>query len=61
MKTITTIIITVTTTALITASIFMHNPNFLDMSSVTDFQATDTGIMLYMTDGSGWYWGRMEM
>lgn len=58
MKTITTIIITATTTALITASIFMYNPNYLDMSSVTDFRSTDTGIMLYTEDGNGYYWER---
>lgn len=58
METITTIIITAMTTALITASIFMYNPNYLHMSSVADFQATDTGIMLYTADGSGWYWER---
>lgn len=55
MKTITTIIITAAITALITASIFMHNSNYMDMSSVTAFQATETGLMLYTADGSGWY------
>jgi len=58
MKTITTILITTAITALITASIFMNNSNYLNMSSVTDFEATDTGVMLYTVDGAGWYWGR---
>lgn len=58
MKTIATIIITAAITALFTASVFMHNPNYLNMSTVTDFQATETGIMLYTADGSGWYWER---
>lgn len=58
MKTINTIIITAATTALITASIFMGNSNYLNMSAVTDYQATDTGLMLYTVDGAGWYWER---
>ena len=58
MKTIITILITATVTALITASVFIRNPNYLDMSTVTDYQATDTGLMLYTEDGTGWYWER---
>lgn len=53
MKTITTIIITATTTALVTASIFMHNSNYLDMSNVIDYQSTDIGLILYTKDGAG--------
>ncbi len=55
MKTITTILITAATTALITASIFMHSANYFNMSSMTDFEATDTGVMLYTEDDTGWY------
>lgn len=55
MKIITTILISAVTTALITASIFMGNSNYFNMSSVTDFEATDTGLMLYTEDGTGWY------
>lgn len=58
MKTITTILITAATTALITASIFMHSANYFNMSSMTDFDVTDTGLMLYTEDGTGWYWER---
>lgn len=58
MRTMTTILMTATVTALITASFFMYNGKYLDMSSVTDFQATETGLMLYTEDGSGWYWER---
>lgn len=58
MKTITTILITAAMMALITASIFMHSSNHLNMSNVTDFRATDTGLMLYTEDGAGWYWER---
>lgn len=55
MKTITTILITAALTALITASILMHKSNYLNMSNVTDFRVTDTGLMLYTEDGAGWY------
>ena len=58
--TITTIIITAVTTALITASIFMFNTNYLNISTITDYQSTDAGIMIYTVDGSGWYWEREE-
>ena len=58
MKTITTILITAVTTALVTASIFMGNSNYFNMSTVTDYQTTDTGLMLYTEDGTGWYWER---
>lgn len=58
MKTITTILITAAMTALITASILMHKSNYLNMSDVTDFEATETGVTLYTEDGTGWYWER---
>jgi len=58
MKTITTILITAAITALITASILMHKSNYLNMSNVTDFRVTDTGLMLYTEDGAGWDWER---
>lgn len=32
--------------------------NYIDMREVTGFSATDTGIMLYLEDGSGYYWER---
>ena len=31
-------------------------PDYLDMRSVTDFSATENGLMLYTGDGTGWYW-----
>lgn len=35
-----------------------NSNDMLDMRTVTDFDATDTGIMLYTKDGSGYYWER---
>lgn len=32
--------------------------NYIDMRQVTDFVATDTGLQLYLEDGSGYYWER---
>ena len=31
--------------------------NYINMREVVDFEATETGIMLYTSDGSGYYWG----
>lgn len=31
---------------------------YLDMESVTDFVATETGLILYTEDGNGYYWER---
>ena len=32
------------------------NSDMLNMNTVTDFEATKTGLMLYTKDGSGYYW-----
>lgn len=32
--------------------------NFVDMRKVTDYSATDTGLYIYLKDGSGYYWER---
>ena len=32
--------------------------NFIDMRKVTDYNATDTGLYIYLEDGSGYYWKR---
>lgn len=33
-----------------------ENPDMLNMNTVTDFKATETGLTLYTKDGSGYYW-----
>ena len=30
--------------------------NYVDMRQVTDFTASENGLQLYMSDGSGYYW-----
>ena len=32
--------------------------NFIDMRKVTDYSATNTGLYIYLGDGSGYYWER---
>ena len=32
--------------------------NFIDMRKVTDYAATDSGLMIYLDDGNGYYWER---
>ena len=32
--------------------------NFVDMRKVTDYAATDSGLMIYLNDGNGYYWER---
>lgn len=32
--------------------------NFVDMRKVTDYSATNTGLYIYLEDGSGYYWER---
>lgn len=32
--------------------------NFVDMRKVTNYNATDTGLYIYLEDGSGYYWER---
>ncbi|WP_270707707.1 hypothetical protein [Clostridium fessum] len=32
--------------------------NFIDMRKVTDYSATNTGLYIYLEDGSGYYWER---
>lgn len=33
-----------------------NNSDMLNMNTVTDFEATKTGLMLYTKDDSGYYW-----
>ena len=32
--------------------------NFVDMRKVPDYSATDTGLYIYLEDGTGYYWER---
>lgn len=32
--------------------------NYLDMRTVTDFETTETGLQIYTSDGSRYYWER---
>lgn len=32
--------------------------NYVDMRTVSDFKATENGLMLYTVDGNGYYWER---
>jgi len=51
-------------TLALTASAFLlgksmpDKENYLNMETVTDFKATETGLMLYTANGDGYYWER---
>ena len=32
--------------------------DYINMNDVVDFEATDSGLMLYTNDGTGYYWER---
>lgn len=32
------------------------NSDMLNMNTITDFEATKTGLMLYTSNGDGYYW-----
>lgn len=36
----------------------VYKNNMVDMSKIADFSATESGLQLYMSDGSGYYWER---
>lgn len=43
---------------IITALLMLTSPHYVDMRKVTDIAQTETGVMLYTFDGSGYYWER---
>lgn len=47
---------TVVKTEVISSESETENPDILNMNTVTDFEATETGLTLYTKDGSGYYW-----
>lgn len=39
----------------------MHDKEkYLNMETIIDYNATDTGLMLYTADGNGYYWEMNE-
>lgn len=54
----------ITLTMALTMSAFLlgksmpDKENYLNMETVVDYAATETGLMLYTSDGSGYYWER---
>ena len=53
-----TLILALTASAFFIGRNCPSRENYLDMRTVTDFEATETGLMLYTQDGSGYYWER---
>lgn len=47
-----------TTSAFLLGKSMPDKENYLNMETVTDFNATEIGLMLYTQDGSGYYWER---
>lgn len=37
---------------------FLDKDTYLNMNTVYDFKATETGLMLYTENGDGYYWER---
>ena len=60
MKKITYIVLTLalTASAFLLGKSMPDKENYLNMETVVDFKATETGLMLYTQDGSGYYWER---
>lgn len=60
MKKIAYIVLTLalTASAFLLGKSMPDKENYLNMESITDFDATETGLMLYTQDGSGYYWER---
>lgn len=60
MKKIAYIVLTMalTASAFLLGKSMPDKENYLNMETVTDLDATETGLMLYTSDGSGYYWER---
>lgn len=60
MKKIAYIVLTMalTASAFLLGKSIPDKENYLNMETVVDFDATETGLMLYTQDGSGYYWER---
>lgn len=53
-----TLTMALTTSAFLLGKSMPDKENYINMESITDFDATETGLMLYTQDGSGYYWER---
>lgn len=53
-----TLTLALTTSAFLLGKSMPDKENYINMESITDFDATETGLMLYTRDGSGYYWER---
>ena len=52
------LILALTTSAFLLGKSMPDKENYLNMETVTDFKATETGLMLYTSNGDGYYWER---
>lgn len=55
---IITICACIVTTFMAREIIKYHHQNYINMNTVVDFTATETGLYLYIEDGSGYYFER---
>lgn len=55
-RTITTIIVTAIITAAVTTAYITCKSNYINMDTVISYDTTETGLMLYNADGTGYYW-----
>lgn len=53
-----TILICLIVAAFIIGRSFPDKNTYLNMTSVCDFKAMETGLMLYTENGDGYYWER---
>lgn len=62
MKKIAYIVLTMalTVSAFLLGKSMPDKENYINMESITDFKATETGLMLYTANGDGYYWEREE-
>ena len=52
------LILALTMSAFLLGKSMPDKENYINMESVVDFDATETGLMLYTANGDGYYWER---
>lgn len=52
------LILALTASAFLLGKSMPDKENYINMETVTDFDATETGLMLYTANGDGYYWER---